>query len=269
MTEPYIPNTTNCILWLDANDSSTTIFSSGTSMSLWNDKSGAGNHMTKMGTTEPTLVSNTLNGRSVVNTTSGGYFQKTGMVFPSMYSIFAVAYTPVTNSWNRLVGSLLDGYLLFGVCNGQNIYLTGNGGYNDYNLNSPAFSGTSWNIKEFTNTGVGTNAIPYANGTAQTTRVGTTVSFTGLEIGNGSGNGGPWSGYIAEVLIYNSVLSDTDRQTIEGYLAWKWGLQSNLPVDHTYKTAAPVQPPVNPLGTDPIIIGEPMNSRYMQLLMME
>ncbi len=30
-----------------------------------------------------------------------------------------------------------------------------------------------------------------------------------------------------------------------------------------------IQPPVNPLGTDPIIIGEPINNRFMQLLMME
>ena len=26
---------------------------------------------------------------------------------------------------------------------------------------------------------------------------------------------------------------------IEGYLAWKWGLESNLPVDHPYKSGGP------------------------------
>ena len=30
-----------------------------------------------------------------------------------------------------------------------------------------------------------------------------------------------------------------DRQQLEGYLAWKWGLEANLPVDHPYKNAAP------------------------------
>lgn len=44
----------------------------------------------------------------------------------------------------------------------------------------------------------------------------------------------PMYGYIAEVLYYNAALSNTDRQTIEGYLAWKWGIQSSLPTIHPY-----------------------------------
>jgi hypothetical protein len=44
---------------------------------------------------------------------------------------------------------------------------------------------------------------------------------------------------IGEILIYSSVLSMVDRQAVEGYLAWKWGLQGNLPAGHLYKGAAP------------------------------
>ena len=33
-----------------------------------------------------------------------------------------------------------------------------------------------------------------------------------------------------------------------GYLAWKWGLQANLPAGHTYKSAAPGGGLTNPLG---------------------
>jgi hypothetical protein len=47
-------------------------------------------------------------------------------------------------------------------------------------------------------------------------------------------------GSYGELIVYNSVLSTTDRQKIEGYLAWKWGLQGNLPTGHPYKSAAPV-----------------------------
>jgi hypothetical protein len=33
--------------------------------------------------------------------------------------------------------------------------------------------------------------------------------------------------------------SATDRQKIEGYLAWKWGIQASLPAAHPYRNAAP------------------------------
>ena len=44
---------------------------------------------------------------------------------------------------------------------------------------------------------------------------------------------------IYEMLLYNAYLNTTDRQKVEGYLAWKWGLQANLPGGHPYASAAP------------------------------
>jgi hypothetical protein len=53
-----------------------------------------------------------------------------------------------------------------------------------------------------------------------------------------SGNG--WAtGNIGEVIFLNYILTTTDRQKIEGYVAWKWGLEANLPSGHPYKTAPP------------------------------
>jgi hypothetical protein len=43
-------------------------------------------------------------------------------------------------------------------------------------------------------------------------------------------------GYFAEALISTSSV---DHVKTEGYLAWKWGIQSKLPAGHTYKNAAP------------------------------
>ena len=46
--------------------------------------------------------------------------------------------------------------------------------------------------------------------------------------------------YVAEIIAYKSAHIDkATRETIEGYLAWKWGLQGSLPADHTYKSFAP------------------------------
>jgi len=64
-----------------------------------------------------------------------------------------------------------------------------------------------------------------------------------------------FNGYIAEILFYNTnlgtinsssynVTSNTDSNSptnielIEGYLSWKWGIQSELPSTHPYKTTS-------------------------------
>ena len=49
-------------------------------------------------------------------------------------------------------------------------------------------------------------------------------------------------GLISEILIYNTSLSQSTRQQIEGYLAAKWMIQSNLPASHPYKSIVPLEP---------------------------
>jgi hypothetical protein len=43
-----------------------------------------------------------------------------------------------------------------------------------------------------------------------------------------------------EFMIFNKALSALERQQIEGYLAWKWGLQANLPATHAYSKVPPL-----------------------------
>ena len=56
-----------------------------------------------------------------------------------------------------------------------------------------------------------------------------------------------FNGIVYEVLMYDSALADTQRQAVEGYLAWKWGFQTSLATGHPYlsrpvfaKTFSPV-----------------------------
>ena len=53
------------------------------------------------------------------------------------------------------------------------------------------------------------------------------------------GGAEPLTGYIAEIVVIQSVPSTNLRQQIEGYLAHKWGLTANLPSDHPYKNTPP------------------------------
>jgi hypothetical protein len=72
-----------------------------------------------------------------------------------------------------------------------------------------------------------------------------------------------FSGFTGEVIIYNTLLTATQRQEVEGYLAWKWGLQGSLPVGHPYQTAtptivpyvAPVVRTINTIRFNPTSIG--------------
>ena len=45
--------------------------------------------------------------------------------------------------------------------------------------------------------------------------------------------------YMAEYIMYNRYLTLSEQQQVEGYLAWKWGLQSSLPNNHPYKLFPP------------------------------
>jgi hypothetical protein len=44
---------------------------------------------------------------------------------------------------------------------------------------------------------------------------------------------------ISECIIYHGALSAIDREKVEGYLAWKWGLVSSLPPGHPYEFSPP------------------------------
>ena len=60
-----------------------------------------------------------------------------------------------------------------------------------------------------------------------------------LHVGSQGNGNSQLLGGIAEVVICDAVLSSTDREKVEGYLAHKWGLESNLSSTHPYRYSAP------------------------------
>lgn len=46
-------------------------------------------------------------------------------------------------------------------------------------------------------------------------------------------------GEMNEVLMFNAALTTTQRQQVEGYLAWKWNFVTDLPANHPYKNVPP------------------------------
>jgi hypothetical protein len=88
----------------------------------------------------------------------------------------------------------------------------------------------------------GTNCLFYANGTLVATNA-SSGSFNISSYALGSGvqdNVGNLIGNIAEIVIFNQAIPQSERQRVEGYLAWKWGLVNNLPAAHPYKKISPI-----------------------------
>ena len=101
----------------------------------------------------------------------------------------------------------------------------------------------------FASSGTSTTPSSYTvtkNGSNQTITAGTSMSYPTSEVlylfeqdGFSSVTNTTFSQDVAELIIFNSILSTTNRQAVEGYLAYKWGLQANLPSNHPYKLYPP------------------------------
>ena len=215
---------------------------SGSTVNTWKDKSGNGYNFTQ------TSYSTSLPPLSNITTGTGVYFGSlqglfnTSFPFPTTYTIFSVAnQTTNTGGYQYILHSPYnaDYIIFFGALNGNFATFTGSGGWNDVNANSPASSiaNTSNTASIVSCTNNGTTLTPYFNAVAMTTKNGANASATGITLGDTdtAHPRQPWLGTVGEMIIYNSILSTPQREQVEGYLAWKWGLQVNLPPGHPYK----------------------------------
>ena len=233
-------------LWLDAADTSSMSFSSGSNISQWRDKSGSNNHATP--TSTPVLTANSINGYQAVVTASGQYFTGPTSVTTATLTVFAVALTSKTlpngSSDQRLVSLANGGNVDYGRTDGT-IALFNQGGSSSittWRLSSVAGTGITQNVAFQTVSKYdGTNGFIWKDGNSGGSSGSSgTFNITKYGIGNQANPTAEyWIGSIGEVLIFNVALGDPDRQKIEGYLAWKWGLQTPLAAGHPYKSAAP------------------------------
>ena len=250
----YIPLwITGLRLWLDGADplATGTPPSIGANVSFWFDKSGSAIHYRSAGTTTPTFSTDATYSRN------GIFFPNTGNINNAynQSNLTVSAFAPTTQfsilSVHRCINSVNiqaiwrnynftpnNDWVRWWPGNGWSMFLGGRLSNVSNSVNTPynginvAISDSS-TVNLFTN---GTNLISgtRSNATAQT-------ATTSITIG-GNGPNAPAEciyGYIFEVMIVNTNLSTTNRVILEGYLAWKWGIQSTLPAGHLYKSASP------------------------------
>ena len=93
---------------------------------------------------------------------------------------------------------------------------------------------TAW--EDGANTCVAVNGTIIPQNIANPGKFNITSYAVGKNVGNSFHN---YTGYIYEILVYNSLLYSSSRFAIEGYLAWKWGIQQFLPSSHAYSKDRP------------------------------
>ena len=228
-------------LWLDANDQSSFAMN-GSRVSQWSDKSGSANNMTQVTSAyQPSLSIN--NGMNFVNTETGAYMRNTNITFGPQYSIFAIGKTnnAIDGKFHYLLSTGTSGglFMLSSVDNNFTTNVGGQSSWNSLGANTPLTSVTSLSLMEMLNGGTSTTLLSYVNGTALNPKNGTTLATTGIFIGWNNGNQF-WDGLIGEVLVYNGLLSSLQREVVEGYLSWKWGLQASLPSSHSFYSLPPI-----------------------------
>jgi hypothetical protein len=249
-----------CQLWLDAADVNSFVLS-GTTITRWNDKSGNGRNATASGS--PILRPNSINGQSsifydgVVSTTFSGTISiTTNSIFA--FAVFIsnlnvgnegmriISFTgPGCSDWNcstTVIPFLYD----------TNRIQTWRNSSTTTNLTCPAVGSTILTTTYYD----GSIAYNSLFGGSSSSAISSSGSFNISNYTMTFGNVN-MKGYLAEVIIFTSVLSSTQRQQVEGYLAWKWGLQSSLPANHPYKTS-----PIPPLLSPPVTIPKSIQTSF-------
>lgn len=259
-------------LWLDSDDAATITESSG-SVSEWADKSGNGYTFSATGSAQPTTGTETLDSKNVIvfdgtddflqsdSASSTWSFLHDGTEY-RLYVVVRLGSTSNPDAMYGIIGtcrtaSATRGSLLVyddrasaGV-NEQIRHLISSGSaYVADNKTADGFAtGNSWHV-------LGVSADPttvYLNdrnpirlfgdtpesNSVSNGAVSTSDPAVTLRIGVFSNDTFYLDGAIAEIIITTGAEDVNQRQIIEGYLAWRWGLEASLPAGHPYVSAAP------------------------------
>lgn len=246
-SQSFVPSPyQNMVLWLDASDNTKITTSSGI-VTGWTDKSGAGNSVTVI-TGSPVLSNFRGNQYMYLSNTgfNGSITQNVGQTVIA-FAVAALNIGGSSGAYSRLlslgISSAVDYasslYVIPFVRSGtgQAIYTQRNG--------LPVAQNSASAItytKPFLVTTVydGTSATLFLNGVAAGSSSSATIQGTfkynyyGIAVDAQVSDAEWWGGYVGEVIVYHATLPLVQIQQIEGYLAWKWGLQASLSPSHPY-----------------------------------
>ena len=248
----HVPNWTpeglaNCQLWLDAGDVDTITYGTGPDVNQWNDKSGNDRHVSQaVDASKPHSGLTKINGLNVITFDGTDDLLQTianaTWLNGTEYYIFAVLKSAVTSGTNYFIG-----------CNDSGA------GANNRALHVGWRDADSWTLAHYNddadwnsltrNTDVFVSTNHYKdpggerrfNSASSTDQTNPTSDMTGIDtvlnIGKGTSiSSGFWNGNICEVIVVTGSMTLVERERIEAYLAWKWGLETSLDNTNDFKS---------------------------------
>lgn len=227
----------NLSLWLKADSLGLT---DGTPVSSWTDSSGNNNNATQdTSDAQPIFKTNILQGKPVLrfDGVNDKLSETLSGVSNTNYTVFLVAKSVLATGSFRVAlgyGSGTGGILWMGQFDSTN-EITISGSQNGNDLKSGADTLTNHVYSAVLNSGT---LYGYIDGVSAGSGIISDRPSDYLTIGSYSSNSLFWQGDIAEVIVYNSSLNDTDRQQVENYLNTK------------YINTPPVVSITNPVGGD-------------------
>ena len=253
MTQSFVPTQVpGCQLWFDAADENTFTYSSGTSISIWRDKSSnAYSVIQPTASNQPTLTQSAQNRLNGIQFAQGTYLYEAATSMAnfttgSSTSVLIAARNASNNdSWNIINTIWFD---IAGLSATQRYHFSFN---RDVTDGTTLFTNNAL-VGQVTSNAVAASANAILGFTASATSAtihtnGSSNSYAGVTLPDATGNtdfifndarnnAASANIMIFEMVGYNTQITTAQRQQLEGYLAWKWGMVANLPADHPYKT---------------------------------
>jgi len=236
-------------LWLDAADTSGSISKTGTTLSTWRNKGGYGtnNNYTPTAGNVGTITHGvtSMNGLPTVYIPGSSSLSNTSFTTSAQsFSYFFIlrvsdlggstSFRPfdnVSGGWQPyfILGSLDTTPWTITLSSTNSTPLVAS-------VNSSFQLNTIYLISMVLST-VNANNRVAVNGTTQTLTTSSNSILTfntpiKYYISSATPTNVAWD--IGEFLVYSSALTDGNRKQVEGYLAWKWGVQGNLPTTHMF-----------------------------------
>ena len=231
-------------LWLDSSYSSTiTTNPTGTNLVSWSDRSGTIATISQATALYQPNYTTAL-GPNFCNTQYLDIGQISSFVVANTFSMLFLERRQSTNTCNMILG-------------GANGATNNNLQVGYYNTSSFAFSfynnDVTVQVSSFLNTQIEPPRIwsmtydrqkkfLFMNGgiisSVQTTTQ-DLVSYTAPTIGSNAVTQTAYNGYLMEMLVYSPALSTPALRAAEGYLAWKWGINSFLASNHPWYSLQP------------------------------
>jgi hypothetical protein len=235
----WTPASISTLAWYDASDLST-ITESGGAVSQWEDKSGNGNNAEQLtGSEQPISGVRSINSLNVLDFNSSN---SQNLVMDNGVDLIDKMFFIVVE---KDVSALA---MLFGnTVNNTQLRIKGADQSLEYASADPYWIALAKTTTTLTNSVpvigcfIGDTSLKFTiNGFLEDS--GTGNDGSGLTTYNQIGNcisAAPFDGKIGEIIMV-STIDTVIRQKIEGYLSWKWGLESELPYGHPYKNGAPL-----------------------------